>query len=102
MYWEAAIATILALAGLEILTVIFGGLGVKALNVKFEVDKKETLSVVEKLFADEKYIVVNYAVNEEGGKILVESTLKLMRRKDEKLFFSKLSAIEGLTIQNME
>ena len=67
MYWEAAIATILALAGLEILTVIFGGLGVKALNVKFEVDKKETLSVVEKLFADEKYIVVNYAVNEEAS-----------------------------------
>ena len=32
MYWEAAIATILALAGLEILTVIFRGLGVKALN----------------------------------------------------------------------
>lgn len=103
MYWEAALATVLVLAGLEILTILFGGLGVKALNVKFEVDKKETLNIVEKLFTDEKYIVVSYAVKEEiKERVIVETTLKLKRRKDEKLFFSKLTSIPGLIIHRME
>ncbi len=103
MYWEAALATFLVLLGLEILTVVFRGLGVKALNVKFEVDKKETLEIVEKLFSDEQYMVVSYAVTQEKGeKVVVETTLKLRRRKDEKLFFSKLTSIQGLTIHRME
>lgn len=103
MYWEAALATVLVLAGLEILTVLFGGLGVKALNVKFEVDKKATLDIVEKLFTDQEYIVVSYAIKEEReDRVVVETILKLKRRRDEKLFFSKLTSVPGLIIHHME
>lgn len=103
MYWEAALATVLVLAGLEILTVLFGGLGVKALNVKFEVDKKATLDIVEKLFTDQEYIVVSYAIKEEReDRVVVETILKLKRRRAEKLFFSKLTSVPGLIIHHME
>ena len=103
MYVESIIATILVLAGLEILTLIFRGLSVRALNLEFEVGQKETLSVVEELLSDDKYIVASYKViDEKEDKIIVETTIKLKNRKEESKFFSRLTAIDGLFIRRID
>ena len=103
LYIEAGFATILILLALEILTILFKGFSIRGLNIQFEVDKKETLNMVEQLFKEKKYIIVSYKiVKQESSTIIVESFLKLTKRGDEKEFFSLLSSIPGVTIRSME
>lgn len=103
MYWESVAATILVLAGLELLSIFFRGLNVKTLNIEFEIDNKTTLQKIEKLFSNENYTVISYIVNEKSkDNIIIDTVIKIRRRSEEKVFFAKLTSLEGLTLHRIE
>lgn len=85
MYAIGVVATVLTLIGLELLSLFFGGLGVKTLMIVFTVEDKEVLSSIIGKLGGKGYRVVNYELADDpsihGYK--VSMVVKSLRKRDE-------------------
>ncbi len=65
MYWLAVSATLLTLAGLELLSLFFKGIGLRSYAVEFTAHNSETLNALLDIFSSKNYIIISYQMTEK-------------------------------------
>ena len=102
LYKMAIVATILILFGMELLRVFFKGLGYRSVGLEFTVPDKENLTAVQSIFAEPKYSVSNYNVNEMPSGFKVDVVVRLKNKSDETELFRRLNEIKELTMMKLD
>lgn len=104
MYILGVCATLLVLAGLELLSFLFKSVGHHSAYIELTVDSDETLEKLPRLFIDNGYTVVSYKVDDSSGsgktKYKVSILLRLSDNTSSPL--ELLSDFENVAVRVME
>ncbi len=105
MYWLGISATILTLAGLELLTVLFKSVGLSSIVVGFTTTDRTNLIKVIEMVTQKRYRIVSYTTQEEmHGDVRiyrVSLTVKI-RMKEENALFAYIQSLPDLTLTSLE
>lgn len=105
MYAVGIAATLLALAGLEVLSRCFKSIGMRSMIVEFTADNEEVLKAVSSNFSAENYRISSYEMNKvvEDGRIKWHVTLvvKAKRMNEEGLLLLLLHDFPGITVNRI-
>ena len=103
MYWLGVSATVLTLAGLELLTVLFKNLG---LRVHFTTTRQENLVRILDQVHQRRYRVVSYkAAEEKHGELCsyrVSLVVKIKEQREEQALFTFIQSLPDLVLTEME
>lgn len=106
MYWLAISATLLTLAGLELLSILFRSVGLRSYSVEFTAHSKATLDALIKRFSSKDYIVVSYAMEEKNSAdsvvYNVTITLKLKYNVSESSLFELFNEFDDTVVHRIE
>lgn len=106
MYWLALFATLLTLAGLELLSFLFRSVGLRSYSVEFTVHGKATLDTIIKRFSSKDYVVVSYAMEEknlvDSVEYNVSITLKLKYNGNESSLFELFNEFDDAVVHKIE
>lgn len=106
MYWLGVSATVLTLAGLELLTVLFKNLGLRTMLVHFTTTRQENLVRILDQVHQRRYRVVNYkAAEEKHGELCsyrVSLVVKIKEQREEQALFTFIQSLPDLVLTEME
>lgn len=106
MYTISIAATLLTLAGLELLSLIFKSIGMKSSMITFSTHDKEILKDVAARFDSKDYLLVSYnmqklQLGEEVG-YQVTMVIKSKRNNDEGHLLQIMQSFPGVTVDQIE
>ena len=106
MYWLGVSATVLTLAGLELLTVLFKNLGLRTMLVHFTTTRQENLVRILDQVHQRRYRVVSYKADEEKhGELCsyrVSLVVKIKEQREEQALFTFIQSLPDLVLTEME
>lgn len=109
MYWLAVSATLLTLAGLELLSLFFKRMGLRSYSVEFTTHSQETLNALVKKFGSDSknYIIVSYSMEEKimGGTTLYSVSMMLKLKNgagSEGMLLAMLGEHDDVTVHRIE
>ena len=106
MYWLGVSATVLTLAGLELLTVLFKNLGLRTMLVHFTTTRQENLVRILDQMHQRRYRVVSYkAAEEKHGELCsyrVSLVVKIKEQREEQALFTFIQSLPDLVLTEME
>lgn len=106
MYILGAAATVLTLAGMELLTVLFKNVGLRSLSLTFSTTDRKNLTKVMDEICRHKYPIISYTTQEEKhGEFTVYNVsmfIKMRRRKEVPQLFSFIQGLPDATITSVE
>lgn len=106
MYTISIAATLLTIAGLELLSVIFKSLGTKSSLITFSTHNKETLKEVSDEFNSRNYLIVSYSMKkqEQGEHTNYQVTMVIKSKKnhDEGHVLQLMQEFPGITVERIE
>ena len=106
MYWLGVSATVLTLAGLELLTVLFKNLGLRTMLVHFTTTRQENLVRILDQVHQRRYRVVSYkAAEEKHGELCsyrVSLVVKIKEQREEQALFTFIQSLPDLVLTEME
>lgn len=106
MYWLSVSATVLTLAGLELLTVLFKNLGLRTMLVHFTTTRQENLVRILDQVHQRRYRVVSYkAAEEKHGELCsyrVSLVVKIKEQREEQALFTFIQSLPDLVLTEME
>lgn len=106
MYWLGVSATVLTLAGLELLTVLFKNLGLRTMLVHFTTTRQENLVRILDQVHQRRYRVVSYkAAEEKHGErcsYRVSLVVKIKEQREEQALFTFIQSLPDLVLTEME
>lgn len=106
MYWLAISATLLTLAGLELLSFIFKNVGLRSYSIEFTANSKETLNALIKRFNSKDYIIVSYTMEEkrfsDAITYNVSIIVKLRHSGNEEILFELFNEFNDATLHKIE
>ena len=106
MYWLGVSATVLTLAGLELLTVLFKNLGLRTMLVHFTTTRQENLVRILDQVHQRRYRVVRYkAAEEKHGELCsyrVSLVVKIKEQREEQALFTFIQSLPDLVLTEME
>lgn len=106
MYWLGVSATVLTLAGLELLTVLFKNLGLRTMLVHFTTTRQENLVRILDQVHQRRYRVVSYkAAEEKYGELCsyrVSLVVKIKEQREEQALFTFIQSLPDLVLTEME
>ena len=99
-------ATVLTLAGLELLTVLFKNLGLRTMLVHFTTTRQENLVRILDQVHQRRYRVVSYkAAEEKHGELCsyrVSLVVKIKEQREEQALFTFIQSLPDLVLTEME
>ena len=105
MYWLGVSATVLTLAGLELLTVLFKNLGLRTMLVHFTTTRQENLVRILDQVHQRRYRVVSYKGGEEKhGELCsyrVSLVVKIKEQREEQALFTFIQSLPDLVLTEM-
>ncbi len=106
MYILGAAATVLTLAGMELLTVLFKNVGLRSLSLTFTTTDRRNLAKVMDEICRHKYPILSYTTQEEKhGELTIYNVsmfIKMRRRKEVPQLFSFIQELPDATITSVE
>ncbi len=106
MYILGAAATVLTLAGMELLTVLFKNVGLRSLSLTFTTTDRRNLAKVMDEICRHKYPILSYTTQEEKhGELTIYNVsmfIKMRRRKEVPRLFSFIQELPDATITSVE
>lgn len=106
MYILGAAATVLTLAGMELLTVLFRNVGLRSLSLTFTTTDRRNLAKVMDEICRHKYPILSYTTQEEKhGELTIYNVsmfIKMRRRKEVPQLFSFIQELPDATITSVE
>ena len=106
MYTISIAATLLTLAGLELLSLIFKSIGMKSSVITFSTSSKEILPQVSRRFNSKDYLVVSYnldrQVQGEYTNYQVTMVIKSKKSYDEGYLLQLMQEFPEVTVEKIE
>ena len=106
LYGLGVAATLLTLASLELLTLLFKNVGLRTMIVRFTTHRQENLTKILNELDQRHYRIISYKTTEEhhGDQTLyrVALVIKIREQKEEQAIFSYIQALPDLTLTEME
>ncbi len=106
LYALGLIATLLTLAGLELLTLIFKSVGMRTIMFTFTTAQRHNLERVMDEIRRRKYRIISYSSEEDkvgtGVVYRVRIVIKIRHVKDENKLFVFIQSLPDLTLTGME
>ena len=106
MYTIGIAATLLTLAGLELLSLAFKSLGMKSSVITFSTHHETTLKEVAEHFNSKDYLIVSYNMEKQGqGEVAnyqVTMVIKSKRSNDEGNLLQLMQEFPGVTVERIE
>ena len=106
MYMLGVSATVLTLAGLELLTVLFKSVGLRSMMINLTTTRQENLNKIIDEVYKQKYHIISYKAEEEKhGDISVYKVLlviKVKEQRDESSLFTFIQTLPEVTLTGME
>lgn len=106
MYTIGIAATLLTLAGLELLSLAFKSLGMKSSVITFSTHHETTLKEVSERFNSKDYLIVSYNMEKqgsgEGANFQVTMVIKSKRSNDEGNLLQLMQEFPGVTVERIE
>ena len=109
MYWLAVSATLLTLAGLELLSIFFKRMGLRSYSVEFTTHSQETLNALVKKFGSDSknYMIVSYSMEEKimGGTTLYSVSMMLKLKNgtgSEGMLLAMFGEHDDVTVHRIE
>lgn len=106
MYTIGIAATLLTLAGLELLSLLFKSIGMKSSMITFSTHNKETLKEVSERFTSRHYLIVSYKMEKHWQGDLetyqVTMVIKSKRSNDEGYLLQLMQEFPEITVEQIE
>lgn len=106
MYTIGIAATLLTLAGLELLSLIFKSIGMKSSMITFSTHNKEILKEVSERFTSRHYLIVSYKMEKhwQGNLEIYQVTMviKSKRSNDEGYLLQLMQEFPEITVEQIE
>lgn len=106
MYLLGVSATILTLAGLELLTVLFRRIGLRSIMISFTTTRQESLHTIIDEVYNRKYRIISYKTEENKyGEITsykAALVIKIKEQEDESALVSFIQSLPEVTLTGME
>lgn len=106
MYTISIAATLLTLAGLELLSVIFKSIGMKSSLIAFSTHNEATLKDVSERFNSRDYMIVSYNMEKQGQganmNYLVTMVIKSKRSNNEGHLLQLIHEFPEVTVERIE
>ena len=106
MYTIGIAATLLTLAGLELLSLAFKSLGMKSSVITFSTHHETTLKEVAERFNSKDYLIGSYNMEKQGqGEVAnyqVTMVIKSKRSNDEGNLLQLMQEFPGVTVERIE
>lgn len=106
MYTIGIAATLLTLAGLELLSLVFKSIGMKSSMITFSTHDKESLKEVSERFSSHHYLIVSYKMEKhwQGDieKYQVTMVIKSKRSNDEGYLLQLMQEFPEITVEQIE
>ena len=106
MYVISIAATLLTLAGLELLSILFKSVGMKSSMITFSTENKDILKEVSDRFNSRNYMLVSYKMerlgSEDTERYIVTMVIKSKRSNDEGHMLSLMQEWPDVTVEQIE
>lgn len=106
MYVISIAATLLTLAGLELLSILFKSVGMKSSMITFSTENKDILKEVSDRFNSRNYMLVSYKMERLGSgdteRYIVTMVIKSKRSNDEGHMLSLMQEWPDVTVEQIE
>lgn len=106
MYTIGIAATLLTLAGLELLSLVFKSIGMKSSMITFSTHNKEILKEVSERFKSRHYLIVSYKMEKhwQGNLEIYQVTMviKSKRSNDEGYLLQLMQEFPEITVEQIE
>jgi len=106
MYVIGIAATLLTLAGLELLSILFKSVGMKSSMITFSTPNKDILKEVSDRFKSRNYMLVSYKMERLGfgetERYIVTMVIKSKRSNDEGHMLSLMQEWPDVTVEQIE
>ena len=106
MYVIGIAATLLTLAGLELLSILFKSVGMKSSMITFSPPNKDILKEVSDRFKSRNYMLVSYKMERLGygetERYIVTMVIKSKRSNDEGHMLSLMQEWPDVTVEQIE
>ena len=106
MYVISIAATLLTLAGLELLSILFKSVGMKSSMITFSTGNKDILKEVSDRFHSRNYMLVSYKMERLGSgdteRYIVTMIIKSKRSNDEGHMLSLMQEWPDVTVEQIE
>ncbi|WP_368121865.1 MgtC/SapB family protein, partial [Bacteroides cellulosilyticus] len=106
MYVISIAATLLTLAGLELLSILFKSVGMKSSMITFSTGNKDILKEVSDRFKSRNYMLVSYKMERLGSgdteRYIVTMVIKSKRSNDEGHMLSLMQEWPDVTVEQIE
>lgn len=106
MYTISIAATLLTLAGLELLSLIFKSIGMKSSMVTFSTPNEASLKELSKRFNSKDYVIVSYNMERQGQgdsvNFQVTMVIKSKKSHDEGHLLQLMQEFPEVTVQQIE
>lgn len=106
MYVISIAATLLTLAGLELLSILFKSVGMKSSMITFSTGNKDILKEVSDRFNSRNYMLVSYKMERLGSgdteRYIVTMIIKSKRSNDEGHMLSLMQEWPDVTVEQIE
>lgn len=106
MYTIGIVATLLTLAGLELLSLVFKSIGMKSSMITFSTHNKEILKEVSERFTSRHYLIVSYKMEKhwQGNLEIYQVTMviKSKRSNDEGYLLQLMQEFPEITVEQIE
>ena len=106
MYVISIAATLLTLAGLELLSILFKSVGMKSSMITFSTENKDILKEVSDRFKSRNYMLVSYKMERLGSgdteRYIVTMVIKSKRSNDEGHMLSLMQEWPDVTVEQIE
>lgn len=102
MYATAIVATVLILIGLEFLSKLFKGLGLRSLAIEILFKDKAVADELYSYIIGGSYRIVSYELESNSDGFSVSMVIKYFKKGDDLRLFKKLQSIGNVTIKKLE
>lgn len=106
MYTISIAATLLTLAGLELLSIVFKSIGMKSSMVTFSTPNETSLKEISKRFNSRDYLIVSYNMERQGQgdsvNFQVTMVIKSKKSHDEGHLLQLMQEFPEVTVQQIE
>lgn len=106
MYVLGIAATVLTLAGLELLTIVFKGIGLTNMAISYSTSNRENLTKIIDKILSKKCRIINYSTLEEKDKEItiykVSMSIKIHNKQEENELFGFIQSLPDLVLTAME
>lgn len=102
MYATAIVATALILIGLEFLSKIFKGLGIRSIAVEILIKEKPAADEIYNYIISGSYRIISYELEDKPDGYSIIMVIKYFKKGDDLRLFKKLQSIGNITIKKLE